>query len=318
MHLRTGHQRIEGEMMMRTRPLAPAIAVATLVLWACTLPGMATPTPIVFPTPNETLTAIFQPTATVPPETVPTLPPPTATPGGPSLTPEPTATLAASAGSTRPNGTPVRAVRLAAPPTIDGDLGEWSSSIFVADQIVFGASNWTGVNDASASYYAGWDDSNLYLAVGVRDDRHVQTATGSKLYLGDDIEIQLDAQLAQDFSSTGLSADDYQIGLSAGNFGGLAPEAYRWYPSSLAGRLTAAVVKAKASGDGYILEAQIPWSALGVTPNSGASYGFAVSISDNDKTGVAAQQSMVSSVSTRKLLNPGTWGTLILEGESGK
>jgi hypothetical protein len=42
-----------------------------------------------------------------------------------------------------------------------------------------------------------------------------------------------------------------------------------------------------------------------------------VSVSDNDAVGTAAQQSMVSSVSSRTLLNPTTWGTMVLAGAGG-
>jgi hypothetical protein len=40
-------------------------------------------------------------------------------------------------------------------------------------------------------------------------------------------------------------------------------------------------------------------------------------VSDDDKTGEAAQESLISSVGTRKLLNPTTWGTLELEPSGG-
>jgi hypothetical protein len=111
-----------------------------------------------------------------------------------------------------------------------------------------------------------------------------------------------------------MSADDYQVGLSAGNFGSIGPQSYRWYPSGKATSLTTVTVAGKATPQGYDLEARIPWTTFSLTPAEGARYGFALSISDNDATGTAAQQSMVSSVSTRKLLNPTTWGTLALAG----
>jgi hypothetical protein len=294
------------------------LACVALAIPACALPGMTPPTPIVLPTPNATLTAIFQPTVTETPALVPTLGIPTLTPTAQAGTQPATAAATLDPSKARPNGTPVRAARLSAPPTVDGDLAEWSSSVYAANQVVFGSANWTGAADSSGSYYIGWDASSLYLAIGVRDDKHVQLASGSKLYLGDDVEIQLDANLAADFTSTYLSSDDYQLGLSAGDFASRAPEAYRWYPSAMAGKLSGVTVKAKSTADGYILEAQIPWSTLGITPAEGQSFGFALSLSDNDKAGAAVQQSMVSSVATRKLLNPTTWGTLVLEGSAGK
>jgi hypothetical protein len=294
------------------------LAGVALAIPACALPGMTSPTPIVLPTPNATLTAIFQPTATAASVLVPTLAVPTTTPTALPGTLPATSVVTVTPSLARPNGTPVRAVRLASPPAIDGDLAEWSSSVYAANQIVFGSGNWTGTSDASGTYYIGWDASALYLAVGVRDDKHVQVATGAKMYKGDDIEIQLDANLGADLTSTYLSSDDYQLGLSAGDFGSRAPEAYRWYPSALAGRLSGVTVKAKPTADGYVLEAQIPWSTLGISPAENQSFGFALSLSDNDKEGSAVQQSMVSSVATRKLLNPTTWGTLVLEAASGK
>jgi len=294
------------------------LACLALAIPACALPGMTAPTPIVLPTPNATLTAIFQPTATETQALVPTQSPPTLTPTGPAATLALTPAATLDPSKARPNGTPVRAVRLASPPTIDGDLAEWTSTVYAANQIVFGSNNWTGSADGSGSYYIGWDESSLYLAIGVRDDKHVQLASGSRLYLGDDVEIQLDANLAADLTSTYLSSDDYQIGLSAGDFAGRAPEAYRWFPAALAGKLSGVTLKAKASGDGYVLEAQIPWSTFGITPADGLSFGFALSLSDNDKAGATVQQSMVSSVATRRLLNPTTWGTLVLEGSPGK
>lgn len=294
------------------------LACIALTIPACALPGMTAPTPIVLPTPNTTLTAIFQSTATEAPASIPTVGPPTGTPTALASTPDITPAATLGPAQARPNGTPVRAIRLASPPTIDGDLAEWSSSVYAVSQIVFGSGNWTGTPDCSGSYYIGWDDSALYLAIGVRDDTHVQLASGSKLYLGDDVEIQFDANLAADFTSTYLSSDDYQLGLSAGDFASRAPEAYRWYPAALAGRLSGVTVRAKSTADGYVLEAQIPWSTLAITPAAGQSFGFALSLSDNDKAGSTVQQSMVSSVATRKLLNPTTWGTLVLEGPPGK
>lgn len=304
---------------MRLRPwILPLLATAVAAA-SCDLPGATPPTPFVFPTPNQTLTAVFAPTATSEspvvtdtPEAPPTAAPTVITPGAGAAT----ATLGTL--SARPNGTLIEASWLASAPNIDGDLGDWSSLPYSADKIVYGATRWTGVSDCSAVFAVGWDTSYLYLAVRVTDDKYVQTASGDNLWKGDEVEIQFDADLAVDFYTASLSSDDHQIGLSAGNFGGLAPQAYRWYPGSKAGTLSTASVAGKLIPAGYELEARIPWTALGVTPSEGARYGFALSVSDNDQAGAAVQQSMVSSVSTRKLLNPTTWGTLGLGGGTPK
>ena len=233
------------------------LLVLALVAPACSFPGLATPTPFVLPTPNLTLTAIFEPPSTLGPPVFTPTPVVVAPPA--TNTPTPTAvgasTATPGAGSSRPNGTPVRATRLNVAPTLDGNLTDWSGTVYAADQIVFGASRWSGQADVSGSYYIGWDAANLYLAISVRDDKHVQRASGAKMYLGDDVELQLDLDLALDYTSPSLSSDDVQLGFSPGDFGARAPEAYRWYPLAQAGRLSSATVKARVTDQGYTLEA---------------------------------------------------------------
>jgi hypothetical protein len=287
---------------------------------ACTLPGAASPTPFTFPTPNLTLTAIFAPTETPTPGGPTAPPPPSATSsssGSATPTAATSATPTAPVGLIRPNGFPVTAQFLPTPPSIDGDLGGWTGPTFTASQCVFGCALYSGPNDLSASYYLGYDSTALYLGININDDTHVQLSTGHLMYRGDDVEIQLDTNLAGDFADTFLSSDDYQIGLSAGNFGSRPPEAYRWYPVSRQAPLPGVLIKAKQLTGGYTLEAKIPWSVFNLTPTSGARFGFALSLSDDDLPGSAVQQSLVSSVATRKLANPTTWGTLILAPSGG-
>lgn len=305
-----------------------------LVLNACSVLGAASPTPFTFPTPNLTHTAIF---ASTPSETPPA---PTLSPLDPTETPiiaqasstvlageatatevgaTPTASLAPGTTDTRPHGVPVTAAFISVPAIIDGNLSEWTSSSYVANQALsYANSSWSGAADLSATFYLAWDAEFLYLAVQRIDDTFVQVSTGRYMYKGDDVEIQLDVDLAGDYSSASLSADDFQIGLSPGNFGTIQPEAHLWFPRSSEKNLTTAVVKATQSNGGYQLEAKIPWATFGISPESGERFGFALSLSDNDSPGVATWQSMVSSVTTRRVTNPTTWGTLVLGSPTAK
>lgn len=295
-------------------------------LGACSLPGAAAPTPFTFPSPDLTHTAIF---ASAPTDTPlpPTLPPlePTKTPTAllstvEVETPVPTSTTAPGTDdTTRPNGSPVYAAYLTSPPVIDGDLSEWSTTAYTAAETVpFAGDNWTGAADVSATFYIGWDTQYLYLGVSRTDDQFVQVSYGRYMYRGDDVEIQLDLDLAGDYATTLVSADDYQLGFSPGNFGSLSPEAYRWYPRSLESYLTSVLVDAIQTANGYDLEARIPWSVMGITPAEGTHYGFTLSLSDNDQPGVSTWESMVSNISTRRTVDPTTWGTLILDSAEGK
>lgn len=297
-----------------------ALAVA---LSACTLPGAASPTPFTFPTPNLTLTAIFAPTASPSGATQVASTPlvtsiiETSTPSAADTTTEPV-TTPITGDDVRPNGLPVIADFFSAPPVIDGDLSEWDANQYGANQITYGAGAWTGGSDASATYSLGWDSANLYAAVRVTDDTFVQVASGRTMYKGDSAEILFDADLLGDFSGSTLSSDDFQLGFSPGNFNTVAPSAYRWFPASQEGSLSSAEVMAARTDSGYILEIRVPWAVFGTSPVSNRHYGFVLSISDDDSTGTAVQQSLVSSVGTRILTNPTSWGTLVLGPPTGK
>lgn len=312
---------------MRRGPRFILTLLLSSAITACTLPGAASPTPFTYPTPNLTHTAVFAatPSHTPIPPTLPALGSPTlqdlSTPTPPSATLPtdaiPTPTIPPSATSvvlsSRPNADPVSASFLASPPVIDGDLNDWATTPYVANETAPRASeNWTGANDLSATFYLGWDAENLYVAIRRTDDVFVQISWGRYMYRGDDVEIQLDADLAGDFYTTTMSPDDFQIGLSPGNFDSLSPEAYRWHPRYLESWLTTVDVAAVKAGEGYALEAAIPWSVFNVTPSSGSRFGFVISLSDNDIAGKSTWQSMVTNVNTRLTVDPTTWGTLIL------
>jgi len=281
-----------------TNPAATANAVSTNVQE--TLIAMGTLPPPATTVIEATQPPIIAPTATAPPNTP--FQPPTPTNIPPSPTP-----LA------RGNGTLFTAARRTGPVTLNGALDEWPNPLpGVVEQATFRSENWTGVSDLSARYAVNWDDNFLYLAVQVTDDAHVQTQRGETLFRGDSVEILLDTDLAGDFASAELSTDDFQIGFSPGALNGDLPEAWLWFPTSREGAPTSVSVAAQSTTLGYNLEAAIPWSVFGIRPNINARFGFTLSISDNDSTGAAEQQTMVSSVATRRLTDPTSWGTLEL------
>ena len=247
-------------------------------------------------------------TDTPPPPLGLTLPPPTAEP--PSV--EPSATPGDLA---RPNGLIFHALHFSAPPTVDGDLSEWGGLADVIDQVVFQPANWSGTGDNSATFVLAWDVNNFYIAVQVKDEVRAQTQRDALIFKGDSLELLLDTNLAGDFADAKLSNDDFQLGLSPGDLttGNPPPQPYLWFPKDRAGVPVGVTVSAKPLGDGYTVEAAIPWTVFSVRPGSGNRFGFALSVSDDDNTAAAEQQSMISTVSTRKLTNPTTWGTLVLD-----
>ncbi len=260
-----------------------------------------TPTPTPSLTPSPTSTATPTPTATVTPT--------------PSPTPLPTDTPAPTpyAGPVRNNGSDYLAVHASAV-QIDGSLSEWQGLPSTSLPVVqIGGQNYTGPNDLSITAWLAWDTGYLYVAASVADDQHVQELPGYDLFNGDELELWLDTDLAGDFSDNNKNADDYQIGLSAGNFDTLSPEAVVWYPQRRNDWASQIQIAAQPMGQGYQIEAAIPWSILNWQPASDQVLGYALNASDNDTPGSAAQETILMQTPNMVWGDPTTFSNLTLQ-----
>lgn len=210
----------------------------------------------------------------------------------------------------------VRAVRIppeAQPPTVDGDLVEWTVLPYDVRHVSAGAGNFTGAADLSARWMTAWSEQHLYLAVRVTDDSVVQSARGEALFKGDSVEVRL--RLDPGSADPRLTARDFQIGLSPGDLtaGTFGPEAFRWLPEAQKQAIDDVRLSARLTEDGYTLEAAIPWSALGTTPFAGEGFGFSLALNDNDVPNTQGQQTQLTHTPKTTLTNPVTWGVLTLE-----
>lgn len=225
----------------------------------------------------------------------------------------PVATVTLAAPSTDGQ---VTAVYLETAPTIDGNLAEWNEiPTFTAAHIVEREASWDGSMDVESVWRVGWDEQNLYLAVAVTDNIHVQTREPKFAYLGDSLELQFDTNIQADYGPN-VSRDDYQYVVSPGNFADRAPGSFRFrgdaqgVMSDFVG--SNAQVAAAKTADGYTLEMVIPWSDLEVQPTANMILGAAFSLNDLDTPGTAVQELMLSHVATRRWSDPSSWGTLEL------
>jgi hypothetical protein len=294
-----------------TNVQATVDAVDTAVqatLGAMTQPAGSTP----IPSGTEAATRTAQPTLGIATHSPTPYAPPSATVAGTSQPPAPTATPAPSGDQpVRPNGPLLHAAHLATPPTIDAQGNDWPAQLpNTIDKLVFQAAGFSGPFDQSGHFALAWDNSAFYMYVVIDDNTFVQTQHGELLFQGDSLELQFDADLAGDFDQNQLSSDDFQLGLSPGA-DRVTPEAYLWNPPGRRG-VPAGIAMASRAGNagGYIFEAAIPWSFFNVQPTAGQHFGLALNSSDDDAPGTALQQSMTSSVATRQLLDPTSWGTL--------
>ena len=150
------------------------------------------------------------------------------------------------------------------------------------------------------------------MAVVVTDDLHVQNAQtrGENLWKGDDVELWFDFDLAGDFDRTAGNADDVQVGLSAGDFAKLGPEAVFFRPATKPAPEIQVAARPRPDGKGYTLEAAIPWAAVGFRPTAGQAIGFAASVGDNDHLGTAQQERIISTCRHLQWNVPPTFGNL--------
>ncbi len=219
------------------------------------------------------------------------------------------------------NGALIEAFFTVTPPTIDGVLTDWDQPLI--DPVPYTV---FGHTDNSARFTLKWDHNNLYLAVKVADDNlfnNISDSNASQMYKGDSVEILLDKRLKEDFCSTALDDDDYQLGVSPGSLptpGGFSPYAYLWYPLDLKGiKITTIVSALTVAPDpiGYIIEAALPWSIFEGAPDGSEMYGFVFSVSDDDHS-VAQQDGMISTDKKRTTFsNPMLWGNLQIEIKTG-
>lgn len=324
---------------MKTKQKRIFLAVSAIVISAiaCNAPQITRSTPSVYPTFDLTLTALSEPVTATPSQTIiiptasatasVTVPAPTSTftsvPSTATFTPIPntatptsTSTKVSYVGPSIRPGTKIKAYYLRREPTIDGVFDEWELPRYPVESVVYGVDHWSGKDDLSANVMVGWDDFNIYIAVKVIDDKYVQKATGEDLFMGDSLEVLMDTKVANDYYLEILSLDDYQVGISPGSpEPGTNTEAYLWYPRDERGERGKVKIGAMLTDNGYRAEFKIPWDTFNIQPVKGTHYGFAFSVSDNDRSGEKVQQSMVSSSSNRQLTNPSTWGDLELLGQ---
>lgn len=231
--------------------------------------------------------------------------------GGPSLpTPEP------PGSKPRPYEAEIHSVSKI---TVDGKLDDWPAKPdFVLDdqsQVVFSLQprSWAGPSDLSANVWIGWTPDGIYGAFKVLDDIHLQTKADSSLWHGDYMEMQFDTKLESDYSNSGMDDDDYQIGLSVGDYASVPPVAYAWFngaqPSGPISKIKMAYTK---TSEGYTLEVFIPKEALvGITLSEGSTFGMNVSPSDADSE-TEGQKVMLSTSRTRTYADPRTFGKITL------
>lgn len=172
------------------------------------------------------------------------------------------------------------------PLTIDGDLSDWPSLpiILLGEESQIANGQWRGAQDSHAKIRLSWDDTYLYFAIEVVDDKTVQgtpLSSASNIYEQDSLQWAIDIR---NDGGEGYSNDNYEYGFGVA---GGKPVVYRWYatagwPVGIAEHADLAV-KQQPSGV-LVYEAALEWSMLAPLrdPQDGQQVKFNIVLQDND------------------------------------
>jgi len=183
--------------------------------------------------------------------------------------------------------------------TINGVLDNWPGQ--PADRI-------TGLvlgNDipgkpASADFRMAWDETNLYLFIQVKDPTPMQNeATGAGLWSGDSIEMFVGGDnLTQ---GGALQFGDRQVLLSARR----GADGYRWYFNNSPKPYDVKMeILPNVAGDGYTIEAAIPFEGLNIKPHENQEILFDIGFNDT----TAGRRQYMWNGGARNSGDRGAWG----------
>jgi hypothetical protein len=210
--------------------------------------------------------------------------------------------------------------------TIDGSDDDWPNGvvhetphvIFTHPRIGNGVAR--AGTDATAEVLLAWDETSLYVLARVEDDVHSQPNEGNQVWRGDAVDLNLAVLGPDATASAAPGSDDFQVTLSPGDPGaGTSTDSVLFVGNGeqfFDNRTGVARVAATIGGGGYVLEAAIPWSELGVSgPAAGDRFGVIVAVFDNDgeRDGDRSLQTVIlANTPGAGFQQPDTWGTLVL------
>ncbi|WP_010180706.1 sugar-binding protein [Aquimarina agarilytica] len=153
-------------------------------------------------------------------------------------------------------------------PIIDGRNNDWPlNSLSIENQIVGTSSN------QKSQFQTKWDSEYLYILVDVVDD--ILQNDSEKPYQDDSVEIYIDGDNSK---SSSYDQNDHQLIFEYNN-----QNVYH-YPANQQNPTGVTFAQTKTNS-GYMIEAKIAWSFIGLNPNTGNRLGLDIHINDDDDGG---------------------------------
>lgn len=207
------------------------------------------------------------------------------------------------------------------PISIDGDLVDWQDQSY---SVVDEGMNVPGLVEVNpekqilnSKFFAQWDQSALYLAVDVADEKVVSNLLPGDLgsfYRTDSIEFYIQAP-KNDSEATIMKLAVLPFD-TVGNVAAVRHEDAD--PGPIKRVAPEMEIASKKTDKGYSIEIKIPWVYLNIFPKTGVELGFCQTIHNSNQAdaeiGKYVRENMLSWNNLPEIWsNPDFWGTLILE-----
>jgi len=196
--------------------------------------------------------------------------------------------------------------RAPGPITFDGKRDDWPGTPperLGPDRLVEGAD----AAGLEAAFRLCWDDANLYLMAEIKDATPMQNAhQGDSIWSGDGLEVFIGHE--QPDQPGPLLFTDRQVLLSGGLVEGEPQWHYAHAPGQYGCRLT---VVPNVDGRGYVIEAAIPFAALGMAPAEGQTLVFDLAL-DNSNDGNSRSCQLMWNGIARNSADRTHWGRATL------
>jgi hypothetical protein len=200
----------------------------------------------------------------------------------------------------------VKVGRAEGPVTVNGRTANWPGfpTVSLGSRLVQGVD----AGGVEAVFKTCWDDTRLYFIIHVTDATPLKnTRSGADLWMGDGIELFFGRE--NPGKEGPLLPSDRQVLISASSASG-KPEAHVVNATEQPAIETTAILD--PDGKGYILEAAIPFAALGFKPKTGDTILFDVAL-DDSSDGKQRLRQFAWNGTDRNSTERGQWGSAVFK-----
>ena len=181
------------------------------------------------------------------------------------------------------------------PIMLDGNLDDWGNvpnpiQLDGRAHVTYGGDKWTVADDLSGVIRLAWGSDGICLAAEVNDDKVQQPYSGGDIWKGDHVNLWMDFIPGVEPERTMFGKGQFHVVVSPGNFNAPAagakpipPEIFVYRPEGP--KQEGGKIAAVRTEKGYIVEAFVPWSRLGVSSirmNQDANFEVAINDADAD------------------------------------